>query len=134
MSEVSLMLQAAVIAALKNDAPFNAALGERLYDAVPPKPVFPYVTFRMGDVIGDGADCVDGNEVYFDLHVWSRAIGWPEAANAAGIIRDALDEAELSITDHSLVNLHFRTFRRLEDQDGITHHGVITFRALIDAV
>jgi hypothetical protein len=133
MSDVSLMLQAAVVAALKNDAAFIAAVSERLYDAVPAKSAVPYVTIRMDDTIEDGADCVEGSEIFFALHIWSRAVGWPEAANIAGIIRAALDEAELTVTDHRLVDLHLRSFRRLEDPDGITHHGVVTFRALIDA-
>lgn len=133
MSEVSLMLQAAVIAELKADAGLTAEINERIYDSVPSNAQFPYITFRAPIVLDDGADCIVGSEVFFDIHIWSRAVGWPEASRIAGIVREVLDEAALNVTDHNLINLHFRDFRRLDDPDGKTNHGVMSFRALIDA-
>jgi len=133
MSEVSLMLQAAVVAELKAASALTAIVGERIYDAVPASAVFPYVTFRVDGVLDDGVDCVEASEIFFSIHVWSRAVGWPEASRIAGEIRDALDLNELDVTGYNLVNLHFRDFRRLDDPDGKTNHGVVSFRALIDA-
>jgi hypothetical protein len=133
MSDVSLMMQAAVIAALKDDTDLTAEISERIYDSVPSSAQFPYVTFRVPIVVDDSADCITGSEVFFDIHIWSRATGWPEASRIAGIVRASLDEAEFNVTDHNLINLHFRDFRRLDDPDGKTNHGVVSFRALIDA-
>jgi hypothetical protein len=133
MSEVSLMLQAAVVAQLLNDGALMALISNRVFDSVPPDPTFPYITFRCDQILEDGADCVEGSVVFYSIHVWSRSIGWPEACNIAGLIRDALDETELTVNGHRLVDMHFSQFRRLDDPDGKTHHGVVEFRALIDA-
>jgi hypothetical protein len=137
MSEVSLMLQAAVLAELLNNNDLMALVSNRVFDAVPAKPTFPYITFRCDQILEDGADCVEGSEVFYSIHVWSRPEsypGWPEACNIAGLVRDILDETELTVNGHRLVDMHFSQFRRLDDPDGITHHGVVEFRALIDAV
>lgn len=134
VNEVSLMLQAAAIAALKNHAPLSALIGQRLYDDVPERPTFPYVTWGDDGTNDDSFDCVTGSEIFFSLHVWSRAVGKPEAKRIAGVIRELLDENELTVTDHHLVTLNHRITRWPSEPDGLTKHGVVTFRALIDEV
>lgn len=131
-NEVSLMLQAAVIAALKNSVTLTGLIGQRLYDDVPPKPTFPYVTYADDGTNDDSADCVTGSEIFFSLHVWSNAVGKPEAKRIAGVIRSVLDEADMSVMDYHLVTLNHRITRWLTEPDGLTKHGVVTFRALID--
>jgi hypothetical protein len=134
MSEVSLMLQAAVIAALKAESNVTNLVAERIYDRVPPTAAFPYVKYGDDQVLDDSADCVIGSEVFFNLHVWSKTVGKPETKRIAGAIRDTLDEAALTIADHNLVNLHFREFRAFDDPDPTFNHGIVGFRALIDKV
>lgn len=133
-NEVSLMLQAAVIAAMKNESTLTALIGERVYDDVPPKPTFPYVNWDDDGTNDDSADCVTGSEIFFSLHIWSRSVGKPEAKRIAGVIRRLLDENELSVTDYHLVTLNHRITRWVRDPDGLTKHGIVTFRALIDEV
>lgn len=132
INEVSLMLQAASIAALKNHAPLTTLIGQRLYDDVPPNPAFPYVTWEDDGTNDDSADCVVGSEIFFSLHIWSRAVGKPESKRIAGVIRALLDENALSVTDYNLVTVNHRITRWLRDPDGLTKHGIVTFRALID--
>lgn len=132
MNEVTLMLQAAAIAAIKNSSAITALVGERVYDDVPPKPTFPYITWGDDGTNDDSADCVVGSEVFFSLHVWSRAVGKPESKRIAGEIRELLDENDLVVTDHHLVTLNHRITRWQVEPDGLTKHGIVTFRALID--
>jgi hypothetical protein len=135
MSEVSLALQAAVLLALRSHAPLSALpLQGRIYDRVPSNAVFPYATFRVPNVVDDSADCVEGSEVNFAIHVWSRTVGWPEAATIAGHVRKALHLVDLPMTDFVMITCTFQEFIRLDDPDGITNHGVASFRALINAV
>jgi hypothetical protein len=51
-----------------------------------PKPI-PHVTIGEGQVLADLADCYNGSECFFDIHVWSRAVGYPEAKRIADLMR-----------------------------------------------
>jgi hypothetical protein len=129
MTEASLAIQAAVIQILNS----AAGLPDGIYDKVPAGAAFPYITFTATIVNDDSAECITGSEVFFDIHVWSRAVGWPEAASIAGAIRAALDRIEIPLSGQRLIACNFLNFRRVDDPDGITRHGVVSFIALIDA-
>ncbi|MET4636163.1 DUF3168 domain-containing protein [Kaistia defluvii] len=126
-SDPSLALQAAFLHAIVDGAP---AVAGRVYDTPPASAVFPYVTIGEIQVNADLADCYGGSESFVDVHVWSRAVGFPEAKRIADGIRDALHDVELTLEDHSLGLLHFRDARTLRDPDGVTNHIAMTFRAL----
>ena len=97
------------------------------------KAAFPYLQLGEVQVIGDFADCVDGSEVFFDVHVWSQAVGYPECKQLASIVRATLHEAELELDGFNVVDIQFQDTRYIRDPDGITSHAVVNFRALIDA-
>lgn len=132
--EVSLMMQAAAVQALLNDMSVTALVGDRVYDDVPPNPTFPYISWGDDGTNDDGSDCVVGSEVFFSLHVWSKAVGKPQAKRIAGVVRNCLDEAALSVTGYHLVTLHHRITRWPNQPDGVIKHGVVTFRALLDEI
>jgi hypothetical protein len=135
MSDPSLELQAALISALKNN--IGAAVGARVYDQVP-GPVapattaqFPYVTLGDCQVLPDKADCIDGVEVYPQIDVWSRAVGYPETKTITKAVLARLDDQAIVVSGFHVVVFQFQSVHHLRDPDGLTHHTAITFRGLL---
>lgn len=137
MTEPSLALQGAIVARLKADGDVTALIGSRVYEPVPPTPVFPYLAWGDDQVLNDDTDCHDDVEVFTTLHVWAR----PAAVSAqvqvkriAHVIRQSLNGAEFDLPDNALILIEHRDTRVMPDPDGKTSHGVIVFRTLIQAV
>lgn len=132
----ALTLQRALVAALKADAAVAALTGGRVFDDVPTSAAFPYVSLGTMQEIEDEADCIEGSEIFVDLHVWSRPPGREngsvEAKRIATAIRRALRQFAPDTGNEPVLLLEYRTTRFMKDQDGMTQHGVITFRALTE--
>ncbi|MFC7399588.1 DUF3168 domain-containing protein [Chelatococcus sp. GCM10030263] len=131
--ELTHALQAAAVAALKADAALAALIAGRVFDRVEPNAVFPYVNLTGFQLVQDDADCVDGAEVFFDVHVWSQAVARTEAAEIAGAVRSVLHGADLVLPGFDLLLIEHRDTRYLRDPDGVINHAVVTVRALVDA-
>jgi Protein of unknown function (DUF3168) len=127
-SDPSLSLQKALVAALKG----NTAAGENVYDMVPQSNLFPRITLGSCQALGDTfrADCIAGSEVYLDLDVWSRAVGYPEAKTIADQVRGILDDADLPLDGHHVELMLFESVTFERDPDGLTSRGRMLFRAL----
>jgi len=128
----SLELQGVIVARLKSNAAVTALIAGRVYDAVPDKKTFPYVTLGEGDETGDDADCIDSFEVTFDIDVWSRGVGFPEAKQIADAVRSALKSPELTLQTNALAEFQHRQTRIFRDPDGQTSHAVLTYQAFIE--
>ncbi len=106
--------------------------GPRIYDDVPRKAPFPYLT--LGPV--STADWSTGTEAggVHDLvvHIWSRSDGKRETLAIIEAVGDALHEAALTLDGHHLVNLRFEFADARRDPDGFTYHGVVRFRAVTE--
>lgn len=113
----------------------SGACGGRWYDRVPASVAFPYGQIGEEQVIDDGNSCADGWEVYIDLHLWSRPSDGSkrelkdEAKTAGAAVKTIAADAVpgLAITD-----IVAESFRSLDDPDGVTKHGILTIRALVD--
>lgn len=129
MSDPSLPMQGAYVARLKSEV---TEIGGRVYDSIPTSATFPY--YNIGDIqtISDGADCLDATEVFVTLHVWSRAVGKVEIRRLTAAARSALHGWLPVLAGFRVVEHEHRDTRTLDDPDGITSHGVMTFWALID--
>lgn len=134
MADPSLDLQEAIVAALKAAAPVAALVGQRIFDQVPANTPFPYITYGADDVIQDDADCITAYEVSVQIDVWSRVKGQPEMKRIAEAVRETLHDADLTLDNHALVLIEHERTRYLDDPDGQTKHGALTFKALVDAV
>lgn len=110
----------------------NVAAG-RIYDRIPPSAVFPYVEIGDEQTNDDGDQCAEMFEVYVDLHIWSRAPGRYEAKAVGEDCRKAL-AGGITVDDYHIILDEFETSRILVDPDGLTTHGVITFRYLLQPV
>lgn len=130
MSDPSLAVQGAIVAALKAG---TAVCGGRIYDAVPDNPTFPYLTCGEGDTTGDDNSCGDASEVNVSIHVWSRAVGFPEAKQIAALVRERCRvEFDLASSGFTVVNAQYVTTRFLRDPDGLTSHAVVEMTYLVD--
>lgn len=133
MSDPSLALQGAIIARLRAQV---VGLSGRAYDRAPQTVAFPHVEFGETQTLDDGADCVDGTEIYITLHLWSRAVGAVEARMLSAAIRTAVRDwrPDLSAAGYRCIDFQHRETRVLADPDDVTTHAVVTLRAIIDAL
>lgn len=129
MADPSLALQGAINTKLRADV---TAVGGRVLDRVPAGVAFPYIEIGDFQTVDDGAQCHDGVEVFVTLHIWSRAVGQVEAKTIAGAVRGSLHEADLDLgAAWQFLEIAHQDTRYLKDPDGVTTHGVCTFRALV---
>jgi len=134
MSTASAALRAAIHDALVADAPLNALLGgAKVYDEPPTSAAFPYVTLgeaRIADFSSGGGEPAEEHQV--TLHAWSRQGGHREAHLIAGALLQALDDAPLVLTGHTLVNCRFSVADVRREADGRTYHALVRFRAVTE--
>ncbi len=133
MSDPSLELQTAIVTKLKADAGVIAAVGNRVYDNVPPNASFPYISLGDSQVLPDKADCIDGTEIFFSLDGWSRDLRFPECKSISKAIVAALDDQPLTVAGYDAVVFELDSVNYLRDPDGITRHVALSFRALIQS-
>lgn len=132
MTSPVLELQGAIVARLKANATVTALIAGRVYDAVPPTPMFPYVSFGPADELSDDVDCVTGFEISMQIDCWSRAVGFPEVRRISDVVRAALVDTDLPIADNALVYFTHRITRVFRDPDGLTSHAAISFQAFAE--
>ena len=128
-----LELQGAIVQLLKADAGVAALVADRVYDNVPKAPVFPYITFGSVDTGTDDAECITGFEIFVQLDVWLREIGFPECKRINNAVRKALHDADITLSTNALVFLEHRRTQTLRDPDGLTSHGAMTFEASVES-
>lgn len=133
MSDATLPLRKAIIAALKADAGVTALVGTRIYDVAPTGPVKPYITFGPVDVVTEVASEYEGSETSLQLDAWSAGPSSEESNRIGRAVRGALHEKELILSDNQrLVSLTVESVRYLRDNDGIAQHAVVTMQALTE--
>lgn len=129
MSDPSLELQGAIVAALKGSSP--AIADGRIYDAVPTNATFPYVSLGQCQVLPDKSSCIDGTEVYPQIDVWSRSVGYGETKTISKLILAALDDQPMTLSGFNVVVFEVQSVQYLPDPDGLTRHAAITFHGII---
>ena len=146
-------LQRAVFGALTGSSDLIALFesvrsgaGVQVYDRVPQptqneleaayrkRVPFPYFTLGEDEFLDDdGGACARAWEVFVTVHVWSRAVGMPQAkafmqAAEAALVTELDLGADFTCTDAQL-----NSVRYLKETDGLTTHGVLVVRYLIDS-
>ena len=135
MTSPAVELQKAIHATLAGDAALTAALGgAKIYDATPPNVAFPYISFGRTSVYDWSTGTESGTEQIFTVHVWSKARGKTEALEIMEAVRALLEAGELTLADHQLVNLRLEFAEARFDEDLSVYHGLLRFRAVIEAV
>lgn len=121
-------LQAAIYAQLAASDLMNSISG--IYDHVPEGAAFPYIT--VGEAMSQdwSSNSFSGQEHRLTLHAWSREAGRKQVKELLGQIHAVLHEQSVIVTGHKLVSLRYEFSETFKDPDGLTHQGVIRFRAV----
>lgn len=134
-------LQAALFAALTNDATLRTMLGQAhgrtftpsdvpVFGGPPTNQAFPYVTLNL--VAATDFDHSDrfGRDAIFDVHAWGRgqspALAFQIDAEIVRIVRGIASTGRPT----ALVLIRNTSTRLVVEEDGLTHQVVSTFRAL----
>lgn len=134
MVNASWALQQAVFARLTNDEVLTELLGgARVYDDVPVRAAFPYVTFAQGSERDWSTASETGAEHALVLHVYSRASGRNELLAIMEALRGLLHDAALALTGYRLINLRHEASDVRRENDGETYHGIVRLRAVTEA-
>lgn len=128
-------LQQAIYQALVADAALTNLLGgAAVYDDVPQRAAFPYVTIGEGVARDWGSATEDGQEHTLSIHVWSKGRGRREVHAIADAVRAVLHDAPLSLPGHALVSLRFELSDTRRVQGGKAYHAILRFRAVTEAI
>ena len=131
----SLEIQAAIVAALSADAAVKTLIGTTPRINPVQSTTWPgsYIEIGEGQEIPDLAECIDGTEVFFDIHIWSRADrSFADAKKIAATIWDCLKSAAMTLTENRLLLIERETQQHMRDSDGVTLHVVLSLRALTE--
>lgn len=132
MSDATLALQKAVLAALAGDAATGALIGDRIHDAAPRNAAFPYLAFGSVRSADWSTGTEAGAEHRITLHAWSRGRGRAEVAAIAAAAVAALDDADLDLDGHHLVGLRWETTEIAGQADSLTWQATMRFRAVTE--
>ncbi len=133
MADATLAFRASQIALIRSDAPMVSLIGQRVYDAIPQEEVFPYV--RVGDdlVLDFGAKLSPGQEFDFSFHIFDRSSpdrGQFRVNQISARLYDLYHEQPIAVSGFNPYLSRFRQSRVASD-DGMTWHGISTFRLLL---
>lgn len=133
MTSPGFALQKAIFSKLSGDAETLSALGgARIYDDVPSRSEFPFMTFGQSTERDWSTGTDEGMEHLVTLHVWSRGRGRKETEEVISAARKALHDQALALDGHRLINLRHEFSEARRDSDGETFHGIARFRAVTE--
>ena len=132
MKSPTLALHLAQVTRIEAQTSYN------VFDDNPENEPYPYVV--MGEMTArDWSDKSEpGQEVYSTIHIWSRYKGRKEADEMADALEQALTLSPLDLSPdfHAVLdgNDIFDSYDLIIDIDGITRHGILKLRYLIEEV
>lgn len=122
-------LQKTVFDTLNTDVPLLAKV-TGVFDMVPGGTLFPYVTIGDARAKDWSSKTFTGQEHDFSIDVWSQDTGRMETKEIMALVHDALHDQALTVAGHELVNLRHTASEDMIEDDGITYHGILKFRAV----
>ena len=131
MSLHSWELQKAIFTALNGNVSGIGNANVPVYDDVPEGTVYPYVVIGEETSSNNGTKTLDGVEHTLTLHVWSQYRGRREIKEIMQSVYEKLHNTAITVTGASLVNIRQEFSNTLAEQDGITRHGIMRFRAVL---
>ena len=131
MSLHSWELQKAIFTKLNGFVDGLASANISVYDDIPQDTNYPYVQIGEETAVNDGTKTLDAVEHTLTIHVWSQYRGRREIKTIMKSVYDLLHNTAISVTGASLVNVRQEFSTTLSENDGITRHGVIRFRAVV---
>lgn len=136
MSDAILALRAAVQAHLLADPPLTALIGpDRVFDEAPRATRGLYVVHGEVEARDWSTGSDRGCEQEFALVVWAAQSGSSrQALEAAGLIVAALDQVELALDGHALINLRWLSSRLAREPRSGIGHVTVRFRAVTETL
>lgn len=127
-------LQDAAVAALLADAGVSALVGDRVYDNAPGGVGFPYITLGPSQAVTDDVECIDGEENYLQIDVWTQEGGSKRGAKViCAAVKKALHNAALALADPvALVLVEIEDMRVISDPDEQVAHGIVSLKAITE--
>lgn len=125
-----LAIQEAVYDLLTNDALLTLKVSG-VFDSHPEPQRFPYIT--IGDGYSNDFLAFErmGEEVFFNVHIWSRYKGFKESHEIAADVNRLLAQQHVDVGSFGEVPCFFDASETLRDVDGITRHVILRYRFLI---
>lgn len=124
-------LQKVIIQTLSNDADVKDIVDGRVFDSVPLKAEYPYISLGPMTSNTTLADCLELDNISAQIDVWSRDISSKEMRELANAVRQALTKSELALEKNGLVLFIHESTRELRDPDGLTSHAAVNFEAVV---
>lgn len=128
----ALALQAAMMAALKSDPALVALTGGRIHDGAPQGAALPYVALADAAALDWDTASEEGTEHFATLVTRSDAGGRRQALEIIGAVVAVLDEADLPLDGHRLVNLRVEAADTRRETDERTWRGRVRLRAVTE--
>lgn len=110
-----------------------SAIGWPTFDHVPQESTFPYIVIGDDTSVPWDTDDSIGSETTCTVHIWSRHRGRKEVKEIMRTVYEALHRAEFAIIGGQLVECVAEFAESFVDVDGLTRHGVIRFRLIVDS-
>ena len=125
-------LQKVIIQTLSNDADVKEIVDGRVFDSVPLKAEYPYIS--LGPMTSDTtlADCLELDNISVQIDVWSREVSSEEMRKLANAVRRALTKTDLALEKNGLVLFNHENTRELRDPDGLTSHAAVNFDVIVE--
>ena len=125
-------LQKVIIQTLSNDAYVKEIVDGRVFDSVPLKAEYPYIS--LGPMTSDTtlADCLELDNISIQIDVWSRDVSSEEMRELANAVRQALTKTDLILEKNGLVLFNHESTRELRDPDGLTSHAAVNFDVIVE--
>jgi len=130
-----LALQKGILAALRANSGVTALVSTRIYDEPPQNVTFPYMRFGEIQPSAFDTDTTEGSIVGISIEAYSRsASGRVEATQMVEAVKEALhrQEASVTVTGHTLVELIFQTYSVTRDDEGRGYTAVIALQAMLE--
>lgn len=138
MKDPSYAIQGAVYTKLAAAAGVKALIGDpaRIYDKVVADPTYPFVRIGDDQVLDNSNTCADGWEAVVTLHIFSRNPTAPRPevkaiSNAIGIAIGN-DDSLIAPAGFEVTEVRFGQSHTFMEADGVTAHGVMTLRYLVN--
>jgi hypothetical protein len=125
-------LQQAVFELLNNDSQMQARV-TGVYENPAPMIAYPYVTFGSLSATDWSTKTSSGLQTLIPIHVYGQT-SKKEVIEILDRVFDLLQSGGLTLTGHELVAMRFEYNEVTLENDGITYHGMIRFRAYTEAV